>query len=658
MADQQTEDRQKQGQFQASERSPLSCLALTLLFFVILYALYSASKEEKRITIPYSEFRAQLVRGNIDKITLKGTEIQGTFKKPYEVTGTLKNAKLSYSMFSAMKPSIDDPDLMKLLVEKNVTVNAEKSNFPEILALILGWLPWIFIIGYFIYVLKNLQGQIGMSRGDPIWKVGASRAKRFLKSKSSVTYSDVAGLENAKSDFQEIVDFLKDPERFKKLGAEIPRGILLVGPPGTGKTLLARATAGEADVPFFSSSGSEFVEMFVGVGAARVRDMFEMAKREAPSIIFIDEIDSVGRARGTGLGGSHDEREQTLNQILSEMDGFSAHETVIVISATNRPDVLDPALVRPGRFDRQITLDLPQKKAREKILRIHLRNVPTEDGVNLENLASRTVGLSGADLKNLVNEAALLAVSNRKEKVSDSEFDQAFDKVLLGNRREEMMGDEERRTVAYHESGHALMALLTPGADPLQKVTIIPRGRALGVTEQTPEEDRHNFTKDYLMKRISIMLGGRAAEKLVLNDITSGAADDLRSATKLARMMVARWGMSEKLGPATFSVGEEHPFLGREISTPKDFSETTARVLDEEIQGILNQMEERAMSTLDRNRGRLEMLAGALLEHETLENAEVQKILGIEADPGEELLPDNEGNGVLLEVPPEPEPVI
>jgi cell division protease FtsH len=437
----------------------------------------------------------------------------------------------------------------------------------------------------------------------------------------------VAGLDNAKKELQEVKEYLKDPAKFQRLGGELPKGLLLVGPPGVGKTLLAQATAGEADVPFYSISGSEFIEMFVGVGASRVRDMFKKAKKDAPAIIFIDEIDSIGRVRGSGLGGGHDEREQTLNQILAEMDGFSPHQSVVVMAATNRPDVLDPALIRPGRFDRRITLDLPQKKARLKILETHTREVPLADEVDLENLAQRTPGLSGADLKNIVNEAALLAARKNKQQVDTEDFEQSRDKILMGLEREDVIKDEDKKLIACHEAGHALLAKLLPGADPLQKVTIIPRGQSLGATEQIPEKERHNIKRSYLLNRLAIMLGGRAAEKIMFEDVSTGAADDLKKATELVRRMVCQWGMSDKIGPVTFRRGETHPFLGRELTESRDFSEHTARLIDEEIQAIVVNMEKKAHETLADNRDSLEALTDQLLEHETLTEEKVDDIL-------------------------------
>jgi len=479
-----------------------------------------------------------------------------------------------------------------------------------------------------MYAGKRLSSQMKGMPGGGIFGVGKSRAKRFRKEMTSVRYDDVAGLSSAKKDLQEIVDYLKDPGKFASLGATIPKGVLLMGPPGTGKTLLARATAGEAGVPFFSTSGSEFIEMFVGVGASRVRDMFETAKREGPAIIFIDELDSIGRVRGTGLGGSHDEREQTLNQILTEMDGFEPHESVVVIAATNRPDVLDPALTRPGRFDRQITLDLPQKSARKEILKIHAQNVPLDESVDMTRIASRTVGFSGADLRNLVNEAALLAGRKGKNRVENKDFEEAQDKIMLGAEREDKLNDQEREIVAYHEAGHALLAKLIPETDPLQKVTIIARGRALGATEQIPETDRYNLSKSYLLGRIAVALGGRVSEKLVFNELTSGAQQDLKQVTQLARKMVCQWGMSEKLGPATYNQGEEHPFLGRELVQIRDFSESTARMIDEEVQQIIIEQENRALDLLAFHRSKLDLLASSLIEFETLENSDVDRILG------------------------------
>jgi cell division protease FtsH len=471
-----------------------------------------------------------------------------------------------------------------------------------------------------------MQKRMGGAGG--LFDFGKSKAKRFRRTDSKLSFDNVAGLENAKQDLNEIVGYLKNPEHYRKLGAKIPRGILLMGPPGTGKTLLAKAVAGEADVPFFSISGSEFIEMFVGVGASRVRDMFESARKESPSIIFIDEIDSVGRARGTGLGGGHDEREQTLNQILGEMDGFDPHETVVVLAATNRPDVLDAALLRPGRFDRKITLDLPDKKARHAILDIHSADVPLSDDVDMDRIAALTVGFSGADLENLVNEAALYSARVNREMVNMESLLGARDKVVLGSKRELIIGDEEKNLVAHHEAGHAVVASLLPNADPLDKVTIIPRGRALGITEQIPEEEHYNLRQSYLHDRIGVMLGGRVAERLIFNEVSSGAENDLKQATRLARHMVTHWGMSEKIGPVAFRRGEEHIFLGREMTQQRDYSEHTAQVIDDEICALVKGIEKEINTLLEAHRPQLESLAGALLEKETLKAEEIQAIVG------------------------------
>ncbi|HER40774.1 MAG TPA: ATP-dependent zinc metalloprotease FtsH, partial [Salinimicrobium catena] len=497
--------------------------------------------------------------------------------------------------------------------------------------------PWILILAYFFYMRRKIQGQMGggmMGRGG-IFGIGKSRARKFRREKISVTFNDVAGLENAKADLKEIIVYLKNPEKFSKLGADIPNGILLMGPPGTGKTLLAKATAGEAEVSFFSISGSEFIEMFVGVGASRVRDLFSEAKKNAPSVIFIDEIDSIGRSRGTGLGGGHDEREQTLNQILNEMDGFEKNESIVVLAATNRPDVLDPALVRPGRFDRRVTLDLPLKTARKKILEIHTREVPVGDDVDLENIAARTVGFSGADLKNLVNEAALFAGREKKDKVEKSDFEKARDKIILGSETDEMIDEDEKKLVAYHEAGHALVALLMEEADPLEKVTIIPRGRTLGITEQMPEIERRNYRKKYLMAKIAVALGGRASEKIVFNDVSNGAANDFKQVTNLARKMVCLWGMSDKLGPVFYKQGEEHQFLGKEITRQKDFSEHTQQIIDDEIKEIILDMEKKAEYIIKKNRVKLDALAEALIENETLDKKQIDWILD-KVEEGEE----------------------
>ncbi|MEJ2168147.1 MAG: ATP-dependent zinc metalloprotease FtsH, partial [Desulfobacterales bacterium] len=600
---------------------------------------------QSSLTISYTEFKKKVSNGDVAEVTFEGNQIKGKFKEEAgQKTGNqqpkqsqkrssllqmFQGEQSQSNNFQTTKPPVQDPELLPLLEKHHVVIRAETQKRSWFSTLIITLLPWLLIFGLFFYASRKMQQRMmgGGSGGGGIFGFAKSKAKLFDKKSSQVRYDDVAGLDNAKKELQEIVAYLRDPSKFQKLGGELPRGILLVGPPGVGKTLMAQATAGEADVPFYSISGSEFIEMFVGVGASRVRDMFNRAKKDAPTIIFIDEIDSIGRVRGTGLGGGHDEREQTLNQILAEMDGFSPHESVVVMAATNRPDVLDPALVRPGRFDRQITLDMPQKEARRKILQTHTRKVPLADDVDLEKLAERTVGLSGAELKNLVNEAALLAARKDKEQVAEEDFDQARDKILMGIVREDVINEEEKKVIAYHESGHALMAELMPSADPLQKVSIIPRGRSLGATEQVPEEDRHNLKRSYLLDRIAIMLGGRTAEKIVFDDISTGAGDDLKKATQLARRMVCQWGMSENLGAVTFQQGEPHPFLGRELTQSKDFSEHTAQLIDEEIQKIVGNMEQKAEQTLRKNRKKLDALAQELLKHETLSRSQVDQIL-------------------------------
>ena len=600
--------------------TPMLWIALLMILF---FYFFRGNISSDVMNISYSDFRKYVSDGQVSEVIFEGENITGHFKKPVK-KGSEKNP-VAYKEFKTIMPPIAGSALLDLLEKNGVTISAETKQKSWFATLLVGLLPWVLIIGFFVYSSKKFRGMGGAAGG--LFGFGKSKAKLYTKSNSNVTFEDVAGLTNAKKELSEIVDFLKDPSKFRTLGGKLPKGVLLAGPPGTGKTLMARAAAGEAEVPFYSISGSEFIEMFVGVGASRVRDMFEKAKKDAPAIIFIDEIDSIGRVRGTGLGGGHDEREQTLNQILSEMDGFEAHESVIVMAATNRPDILDPALVRPGRFDRQVTLDLPQRQARKEILQIHAREVRMADKVDLGVVADMTVGFSGAQLENLINEAALLAARKGKNQVEFEDLEQSRDKIILGLEREERISDEEKKAIAYHEAGHTLLAKLLPNVDPLQKVTIIPRGRALGATEQIPQADRHNFSRSYLLNRIAIMLGGRVAEKMVYNDITTGAGDDLKSATQVARRMVCQWGMSEKLGAVTFKQGEEHPFLGRELTEPKDFSEHTAQVIDEEVERIVHDMEKKAREVLEPNRDKLAAIAEALMKHETLENKDIDEIL-------------------------------
>jgi cell division protease FtsH len=553
--------------------------------------------------------------------------VSGEFIKEINIqlTGEKKTAAVKY--FQTFLPSFQGEGLIAKLQEKNVVINVESSEKKGILwQILMGILPWVVIIGVWIFIMRRSQQQIQGGAGG-LFSFGASKAKLYDVKKPSITFKDVAGMENTKQQLKETIEFLKDPTKFKRLGAKIPKGVLLVGPPGTGKTLLARATAGEAGVPFYSISGSEFIEMFVGVGASRVRNMFKKAKDSQPSIIFIDEIDAVGRTRGTGLGGGHDEREQTLNQLLSEMDGFESHEEVIVMAATNRPDVLDPALLRPGRFDRHIVIDKPGWKERKAILEVHVRNKILADDVDFETIARGTPGMTGADIENLANEAALIATRKNKEKVDMSDFEEAKDIVLMGAVREETISDTERRITAYHEAGHAFVARELPGTDPIHKVSIIPRGMAMGVTQLLPEEDRHYYPKTYLMNRLSVALAGRVAEKIVFNDTSSGAQNDLKEATYLAEKMVAQWGMSDKVGPLNLGRGEEHPFLGRELAQPKRYSEEMAWLMDQEIRRLLTDAESRAEEILKKNRGALDSLAEALIKEEVLERNDVERII-------------------------------
>jgi cell division protease FtsH len=518
--------------------------------------------------------------------------------------------------------------MIKILRDKHVVINAKREEeTPFWQNLLVSWFPMILLIGVWIFFMRQVQ--VG---GGKALSFGKSRAKILTKDHHKVTFENVAGIEEAKGELEEIISFLRAPKKFTKLGGRIPKGVLLIGAPGTGKTLLARAIAGEADVPFFSISGSDFVEMFVGVGASRVRDLFLQGKRNAPCIIFIDEIDAVGRHRGAGLGGGHDEREQTLNQLLVEMDGFESNEGVILIAATNRPDVLDPALLRPGRFDRQVVVPVPDIKGREQILKVHSARSPLSEDVNLAVLARGTPGFTGADLENLVNEAALLAARLDKEKIEMVDLEQAKDKVLMGVERKSMIIPyEERRITAYHESGHTLVAKMIPGTDPIHKVTIIPRGRALGLTQQLPIDEKHTYPKDYLLNNITVMMGGRAAEEMVLSRQTTGAGNDIERSTEIARKMVCEWGMSEKLGPLAFGKKEEQIFLGREFAQHRDYSEDTARLIDDEIRRVVTQSYEKAREIIQKNMAALHRLANALLEKEVLDGPQIDLIISGEA---------------------------
>jgi cell division protease FtsH len=533
----------------------------------------------------------------------------------------------------------NDPNLISVLKEKNIRISAKpEEESPWYMTILISWFPMILLIAFWIFFMRQMQ-----AGGTKAMSFGKAKVKLLSEKQQKVTFVDVAGIDESKEELQEIIDFLRDPKKFTRLGGRIPKGVLLVGPPGTGKTLLARAIAGEANVPFFSISGSDFVEMFVGVGASRVRDLFIQGKKHAPCIIFIDEIDAVGRHRGAGLGGGHDEREQTLNQLLVEMDGFESNEGVIIIAATNRPDVLDPALLRPGRFDRQVVVPRPDVKGREEILKVHTRKTPLGEDVDLTVLSRGTPGFTGADLENLVNEAALLAARRGKAKLEMNDFESSKDKVLMGvERRTMIISEEEKRLTAYHEAGHTLVAKFLPSADPIHKVTIIPRGRALGITQQLPVEDKHTLSREYILNKIAIFLGGRAAEELVLKTQTTGAGNDLEMATEWARKMVCDFGMSERLGPLTFGKREEHIFLGREIAQQKDYSEETAVAIDNEIKRIVLENYERAKGIIVQHLDKLHRLATTLLEKEVLAGEEIDEVLGLNHPPA--ILPPQDLN--------------
>jgi len=591
---------------------------LMWLLIMITTSLYffSLNQNSQAIkTLNYTELLNQVEGGQITAVEIQGLQLRGRSR----------GATSGYD-FKTTLPEFIDHQLLDILSANHVAVEIKSSQTPTWLQLLMGVLPWLLIIGFFVYSGRMMRNRIGGSSGP--FSFTQSRARRFDKKESGPGYESVAGLESAKQELQEIIDYLKTPEKFRALGAKMPKGILMMGPPGTGKTLLARATAAEAGVPFYSISGSEFIEMYVGVGASRVRDMFKQARKEAPALIFIDEIDSVGRVRGTGMGGGNDEREQTLNQVLAEMDGFSADEAVVVLAATNRPDVLDPALLRPGRFDRKIILELPQKKARRDILRVHTRGTPLAEDVDLDNVVAATVGFSGADIENLVNEAALHAARLNKQQLDNSDFDYARDRVVMGAERKDLIVVGERQRIACHEAGHALAAFYAEHSDPVQRVTIIPRGRALGMTEQLPEEERHNLVDDYLRDRLTILLAGRGAEKQLFNNTSSGAADDLQQATKLARHMVMNWGMSDALGPVGYRAGEAHPFLGMELNEPKEYSEATAELIDQEVRRLLTQAETLVSELLGSHAEQLQQLIDALLKHESLDRQQLIKLLG------------------------------
>jgi cell division protease FtsH len=588
--------------------------ALWVIIVLLLLALFTLFQNPSTRTastdISFSEFLDQVDKNNVRDVTIQGPEIHGNFK--------------DRGAFTTYAPK--DDTLVDRLYKKGVTISAKplSENVPWFVSLLMSWLPFIALIGVWIFLSRQMQGAGGKALG-----FGKSRAKLLTEAHGRVTFEDVAGVDEAKQDLQEIVEFLRDPGKFQRLGGRIPRGVLLVGPPGTGKTLLARAIAGEANVPFFTISGSDFVEMFVGVGASRVRDMFEQAKKNAPCIIFIDEIDAVGRHRGAGLGGGNDEREQTLNQLLVEMDGFEANEGIILIAATNRPDVLDPALLRPGRFDRQVVVPNPDVVGREQILKVHVRKVPLAPDVNLKTIARGTPGFSGADLMNLVNEAALMAARRNKRMVTQIEFEDAKDKVMMGAERKSMvMTEEEKLLTAYHEGGHAIVAISVKASDPVHKATIIPRGRALGMVMQLPERDRLNWSHEQLTSRLAIMMGGRVAEELVFGKekVTSGAQSDIEGATRMARAMVTRWGFSEELGAVAYGENQEEVFLGYQVARHQNISEDTSRKIDSEIRRLVDAAYAEARQILTDRRADLELLAKSLLEFETLTGDEIKDL--------------------------------
>jgi len=633
--DRDQEEQPLQQRFQLSgcrTRGLIIWLFLGLALASVLWGPLS-NRFDSRTGIDYSEFRQQVQAGNVRRVTVSGQQIDGQLQEPVERTAE-SGETVTYDAFTTYLPSFGDDQLLSLLESQGVEVETQPPSDFTFVDLLVNFLPLLVVIGfgYLIFSQMRSRGQDALS----IFSMRESQAELYDRRKERTTFDDVAGLEGPKTELREVIAFLKEPDRFQRLGGEIPTGVLLVGPPGTGKTLLARAVAGEAEVPFFSITGSNFMEMFVGVGASRVRDLFEEAKEASPAIIFIDELDSIGRRRGAGLGGGHDEREQTLNQLLAEMDGFAPHEDVIVVGATNRPDILDQALLRPGRFDRRITVDLPTLKDRRKILEIHARNKTLADDIDLQRIARGTPGFSGADLENLLNEAALLAARKDKDAIEQEDIEEARDKVMMGLERESVaLTEEECELLAYHEGGHAVLAAVLPHADPIHKVTIVPRGRAMGVTQQLPERDRYVYRREYMLDRLAVMMGGRASEHLVLNTKTSGAEQDLRQATNLARKMVLSWGMSEKLGQLAFGGRQEQVFLGEEIAQRREYSEQTAREVDEEIRAILDRAYRLATDTLKEHRDALDRLAKALREKEEIPGDEVLEIIGVDTQRSE-----------------------
>ncbi|MGA2110743.1 MAG: ATP-dependent zinc metalloprotease FtsH [Anaerolineales bacterium] len=635
---------------------------IVLLALLVWNVFLFLPQGQAQATLPYNVFVDQLQSGNVTEVHITGSQIEGTLEKAIvwpqggqgasQVSRTLPllpsapATPQKYTAFTTTFPdSIGDTSLMPLLRSKGVQVDVSQPSTPWYVLLLTDGLPILLLVGLVIYVAtRSIQGQSG------IFAFGKSKARRYEGDRPTVTFSDVAGASEAVTELHEVVDFLRSPLKYHQIGARIPRGILLVGPPGTGKTLLARAVSGEAGVPFFSISASEFVEMFVGVGASRVRDLFEQAKQNAPAIVFIDELDAVGRRRGAGLGAVNDEREQTLNQLLVEMDGFDEKHGVIILAATNRPDVLDPALLRPGRFDRRVVVGLPDRNGREGILGIHTRSLNLAPDVDLILLSRTTTGLSGADLANLCNEAALLAASKDRKQITCADFEEALDKILLGGVRPMLLDDHDRRVVAYHESGHALVAWLTPEADPVRKVSIIPRGRALGVTEQVPGDDRYNLSRDYLTARLAVMLAGRGAEELALGEVTTGAENDLVEGTRLARRMVTRWGMGS-LRVMAFQADDQQPFLGYELAQGRDYSEATAARIDLDVEKLLDQARNKVQQLLEAQRALLDKLVKLLLREETLDEQDLERVLGPRAVPEPQTLVLPQGSEPQVPVP-------
>jgi cell division protease FtsH len=624
---------------------PLLILGILLIWMLSRFqSLGDSLSGNPAVAIDYTFLKQEIAAGNVEQVQFQDAQIRGQFSAEViyppdgsPLLGPPNNVpQRSSDRFTAVLPPISDPDLSRLLSANNVTVMTQLVQPSPILELLFTFGPLLIFLGFFIWMARRTQGQMGN-----VFGFGRTNAREYTVERPQVTFTDVAGQDSAKSELVEIVDFLKEPDKYIRLGARIPRGVLLVGPPGTGKTLMARAVAGEANVAFFSIAASEFVEMFVGVGASRVRDLFKRAKDAAPAIVFIDEIDAVGRQRGAGLGGGNDEREQTLNQLLSEMDGFDQTESIIVMAATNRPDVLDPALLRPGRFDRQVTVALPDKAGRLDMLKIHTRGKPLAEDVNLEDVARATIGFSGADISNLANESALTAARRNAKKITQRDVLDAFDRIILGTKSPPLSNQQERRVVAYHEAGHALVGVLTPNANPILKVTIVPRGQALGITASVPEDDRRNYSKEVLMAQIYMLLGGRAAEQVTFNEITTGASSDLRRTTDIARRMVAEFGMSERIGPLNFGDNERQPFLGYSLATgPRSYSEETASIIDEEVKRIVEESYHEVLKLVGQHRPQLDALADELLNNEVVEGDRVRElILGQPQPPAPPLTP-------------------